>query len=191
MSLKSIFDGVYVDQLIQKNDRGEIVVYPHGMLGRGYVLPPEREDEYRRRVRRMMAVSIFIGFGAAMLILRAIEAEGSVSPFGWVAVIAVAGLLLAGMIHYQSRIVIGLQPSADPRPSVATWMRRGRRARATWTCWFNVIVGSLMAIASVAAIVIGMHSGENVVIVSGVLLLLLSLFAVWDGVMGLQERRHP
>jgi hypothetical protein len=39
MGLKSIFDGLYVNQLIQKNERDETIIYPHGMMGRGYVLP--------------------------------------------------------------------------------------------------------------------------------------------------------
>ncbi|CAN0467369.1 unnamed protein product, partial [Phaeothamnion confervicola] len=38
MNLIRIFDGLYVDQLFQKNERGEAIYYPFGLMGRGYLL---------------------------------------------------------------------------------------------------------------------------------------------------------
>ena len=46
--LTGIFDDIYVKQLFQKNERGETVFYPFGLIGRGYLLPKEREADVRQ-----------------------------------------------------------------------------------------------------------------------------------------------
>jgi hypothetical protein len=114
MGLKSIFDGLYVNQLIQKNERDETIIYPHGMIGRGYVLPAEREAQVRDRLRLTMLVALVIGIGFGMTVMRMLDAEPDVSPLIWGAISASAVLLFSSLIYSQSRLATGLQPVAGP-----------------------------------------------------------------------------
>jgi amino acid transporter len=188
MGIRGIFDGIYVDQLIQKNERGELVVYPHGMFGAGYMLPAELEPTMRRRVRTMMFISIVIGTVFAMLVMRV--ADASVTPLGWVVIAGIGGALIAGIIYYQRGLASGLQPVSGPQPSVGEWLRRGRQSRATWTYWFSAVLGLIMAPLSVAGIAAGFIDADLLVTVCSLFLLAVSLLAIWDGILGINERRE-
>ena len=131
MGLIGIFDGLYVDQLIQKNDRGEFVLYPHGLMGRGYLLPAEREPAIRQRLRLTMLLSLIVGTMYGLFALRVVESNQVVSLFGWMLVIAIAVLLVGGIIFYQSRLADGLEQVSGPRPSTGEWLRRGRAGRSS------------------------------------------------------------
>jgi hypothetical protein len=184
MGLKSIFDGLYVNQLIQKNERDETIIYPHGMMGRGYVLPAEREAQVRDRLRLTMLVALVIGIGFGMTVMRMLDAEPDVSPLIWGAISASAVLLFSGLIYYQSRLATGLQPVVGPRPSLREWLRRGHQARPAWTYWFSLFAGVFLLTAAAAAIA----SGTGVlVLASGVFLLLIGGLGAVDGVLGLKE----
>ncbi|MEI9898816.1 MAG: hypothetical protein WDN31_00340 [Hyphomicrobium sp.] len=189
MGLKSIIDGLYVDQLIQKNDNGSFVIYPHGMLGRGYLLPADREPQMRQRVRTMMLVSVIMSVTFAIVISRLADQQHAVSPLGWAINAGIGALLLAGIVLYQRRLAAGLRPAAGPRPSVGEWLRRGRRSRPAWTCWFSTILGAFMALLSALAIGVGIGGTDILVTVSGIIMLAVSVFAAWDGILGLKERR--
>lgn len=188
MGLKNIFDGLYVDQLIQKNERGEIVIYPYGMMGGGYVLPAEREPAMRRRMRLTMLVALILGLVLGVLVLRVAQSENGISPLYWLALIGIGAPLLAAMIYYQRRLAVGLEPVAGPRPSAGEWLRRGRRARPAWTYWLNAVVGVLLVLLAMPVIALGPAQGDMVVTGSGVFLLLLGGLGVWDGTLGLMER---
>ncbi len=190
MGLKSIFDGIYVDQLIQKNERGEFVIYPYGIMGGGYVLPAEREPAMRRRMRLTMLVALILGTTLGVLLMRVVQSENAVSPFAWLALVGIGAPLLFAMIYHQRRLAVGLEPAAGPRPSAREWLRGGRRARPSWTYWFSTIVGLLLALLSMGAIGVGIADGDGVVIASGIFLLAISVFSAWDGLLGLNERRR-
>lgn len=189
MGLKSIFDGLYVDQLIRKDERGAFVIYPHGLLGRGYVLPAEKEPAVRQRLRTVMLGSIIVSVAFAMFISRVIAPTNDVGALGWGIIAALGAILLAGIITFQRRLAVGLEPVPGPRPSLREWMRRGRQSRPIWTYWFCVVCGALLGLISAAAIGVGIADGDALVIGSSVFLLLVSALAAWDGVRGLSERR--
>lgn len=189
MGLRSIFDGIYVDQLIQKNDQGDFTVYPYGIMGRGYALPADREPRMRQRVRTLMLVSIVAGVMFAMAISRIAGAQNAVSPLGWAAIVAIVAALFASLIYYQRRLAHGLQPAPGPRPSVGEWLRRGRQSRPTWTYWFGVVVGLFLGLLSVLAIGVGAADGDALVIACSIFLLAISILAIWDGLLGLKDRR--
>lgn len=189
MGLRSIFDGIYVDQLIQKNDQGDFTVYPYGIMGRGYVLPADREPHMRQRLRRLMLVSVVAGVVFAMAISRIAGLENAVSPLGWAAIIAIGAALFASLIYYQRRLARGLQHAPGPRPSVGEWLRRGRQSRPTWTYRFGVVAGLFLGLLSVLALGVGAVDGDALVIACSVFLLAISILAIWDGLLGLKDRR--
>ncbi len=187
MGLKSIFDGLYVDQLIRKEDSGAFVVYPHGMLGRGYALPAEREPAMRRRLRAVMLVALVIPISCSVLLTR-IAAEGALSTLDWLMVAASGVLLLSAISYWQSRIVAGLVPAAGQRMSKREWLRRGRQSRPGWTLWFSAILGGFLAVTATATIIVGVTDQDWLAALSGLFLLIVGTALGVDGVVGMIER---
>jgi hypothetical protein len=183
-----IFDGLYVDQLFQKNERGETVFYPHGLLGRGYLLPAEREIGIRQRMRLLMLVALVIGISFGLLALRIIEGSGTLPLMGWL----VAGcgfVLLLGLIaFFQSRLAAGLEPVSTPPPSMREFLKRGRLARASWTYWVCVVLGLVSLLLAGAGFALGLAEDGLLGFASGVFFLLVGAALTWDGVLGLIER---
>lgn len=188
MGLKSIFDGLYVDQLIQKNERGEFIVYPSGMIGRGYRLPPEHESTIRQRLRMLMLISLIAGTSFGIFLLRIVQSPSPMSPLGWVLIAGLAVLLFGAIFYAQSRLTAGLEPVAGPRPSPRQWLRGARAMRPAWTYWLCVIGGGLLALAAIAAIVVGITDGDWLVTASGAFLLAISVLCGVDGVLALRQR---
>lgn len=153
MGIKSIFDGLYVDQLFQKDERGQTVFYPHGLMGRGYRLPADREARVRRSMRRLLLVALVLGISFGLLVLRIMHTPGEVPPAIWLVGGGAFVLLLGLVAHLQARLALGLEPVSGPRPSVGEWLRAGRRVRALWTHWACIglgLFGLLMAGAGFA-----------------------------------------
>lgn len=183
-----IFDGLYVDQLFQKNERGETVFYPHGLLGRGYLLPAEREAGIRRRMRLIMLLALVIGISFGLLVVRLIEEAGTLPLTGWL--IAGGGfVLLLGLIAFsQSRLAAGLEPVSTQSPSMREFLRRGRAARASWTYWASIVLGLVSLLFAGAGFAFGLAEDGLAGFASGAFFLLVGSMLTWDGVLGLIER---
>lgn len=188
MGIRSIFDGLYVDQLFQKDERGETVFYPHGLMGRGYRLSAEREPCVRRSMRRLMAVSLVVGISFGLLAWRAIGMSEAAQPMSWMIGIG-AFVLLIGLVAYlQSRLAEGLEPVSGPRPSIGEWLRAGRRVRALWTHWACIGLGLFGLLMAGAGFALGLADGDPWGFASGGFMLLVGAALTWDGVLGLIER---
>lgn len=188
MGFMRIFDGLYVDQLFQKNERGEIVFYPSGLLGRGYLLPAEREARMRQSMRRLMGFSLATGIGFAAVGFR-VAAGSGFDPLTVLAV-AVAFVLLLGLISIlQLRLAHNLKPVAERVPT-REWLRRGRQARQAWTYGASVGLGVLLLLLAGSGLALGVWDGGLLAIGGGAFLLVVGALLTWDGVMGLIERSH-
>jgi hypothetical protein len=188
MGIKSIFDGLYVDQLFQKNERGETVFYPFGLMGGGYRLPVEREGDVRQSMRRLMLVSLVVGISFGLLALRMVEQPAPTPLMGWLIGGGVFALLLGVIVHFQSRLAKGLEPAVGPRPSARAWLRSGRAARALWTHWTCVGLGLFALLMAGAGFAFGLADGDPWGFASGAFMLLVGAALTWDGVLGLIER---
>jgi hypothetical protein len=125
-----IFDGLYIDQLFQRNERGETVYYPFGLMGRGYLLPAARVESVKRATRWLMILSLAIGIGFAFGVAPRVVQGSALDPLRIVLAGAAFAMLVAVITSLQSRLVMGLEPVAAQRIRAAEWLRRGRRARA-------------------------------------------------------------
>jgi hypothetical protein len=183
-----IFDGLYVDQLFQKNERGETVFYPHGLLGRGYLLPAEREASIRQRMRLIMLVALVIGISFGFVAVRMIEWTGTLPLTGWL----VAGggfVLLLGLIaFFQTKLAAGLEPVSTPPPSVREFLRRGRQARASWTYWVSIVLGLVSLLLAGGGFAVGVAEDGLLGFAAALFFLLVGAMLTWDGVLGLIER---
>jgi hypothetical protein len=188
MSVKSIFDGLYLDQLFQKNERGETVFYPHGLMGRGYLLPAEREDGVRNRMRLLMIVALVGGGSLGLLLLRIVNSAGTVQPVGWLIGGGLFALFIGALVPFQSRLAQGLTPVEGPRPSALEWLKAGRAARSRWTHWACLGLGAFSLLMAIAGFAFGYADGDQWAFASGGFMLLVGTALTWDGALGLVER---
>jgi hypothetical protein len=183
-----IFDGLYVDQLFQKNERGETVFYPHGLLGRGYLLPAAREAGIRQRMRLIMLMALAIGISFGFWAVRIIGEAGTLPLTGWLVAGGGFVLLLGLLALSQSRLAAGLEPVSTPPPSMREFLRRGRLARASWTYWVCILLGLVSLLLAGAGFALGLAEDGLMGFASGAFFLLVGAMLTWDGVLGLIER---
>jgi hypothetical protein len=158
--LTGIFDDIYVKQLFQKNERGETVFYPFGLIGRGYLLPKEREADVRQATRLLTLASLIASISLGLLVTRVSGSAHSVSLGGWLALGAIFSAILAATIYFQFRLAAGLE-SAGERVAAGEWLRRGRQARAAWTYWASVIAGIFFLLLAIAGAALGIADGMD------------------------------
>jgi hypothetical protein len=118
MSVTSIFDALFVDQLFRTNERGETVFYPNGAVARGYLVPAEREASVRSGVRRLALIALVGAIVFGVLLPRMIEAGWGITlPLGWfIGYVAVATVIGVGAVIYAlSRLTEGLAPAPARR----------------------------------------------------------------------------
>jgi hypothetical protein len=118
MSVTSIFDALFVNQLFRTNERGETVFYPNGAVARGYLVPPAREASVRSGVRRLALIALVGALVFGVLLPRMIEAwMGMTIPLGWfIGYVVVATVIGVGAVIYAlSRLTEGLEPAPARR----------------------------------------------------------------------------
>lgn len=184
--MKSLVDGLYVDQLFQKTESGDTVYYPYGLIGPGYLLSAEREAELRGATRSLMLVSLILGAAFGLLALRIMDSPGAVTPVGWLVLGGLLGGLIGFVLFLQRRLVRGLARAPGPRPSLRDWLKRARGARPKWALVVFIVLGVLCVVLSAG----GLHVGDVEGVLSGLVLLLIGGLLLWDGVQGLIERSH-
>jgi len=182
--ITGIFDGLYVDQLFHKNERGETIYYPFGLMGRGYLLPSDREAQVRRATRRLTFFSLAAVVGFAFFSNFAFS-----QGIAQVAASVLAFLAIVGTtVYFQSHLASGLEPASGSRPSYGEWFRAGRAARPPWTHRVAVGMGLLSLLFAVAGFAMGFSEGAAAGYICGVFFLLVGAPLTWDGVLGLRER---
>jgi hypothetical protein len=187
-SLTGIFDDIYVKQLFQKNERGETVFYPFGLIGRGYLLPKDREADLRRATRLLTLASLIVSISLGLLAARVSGSTHSLPLSGWLALGVIFAAILAVTIYLEFRLAAGLE-SAGERIAAGEWLRRGRRARAAWTYWGSVVAGIFFLLFAIAGVALGIADRDGSALIGAAFFLLLGGFATWDGSCGLIERQ--
>ncbi len=85
-------------------------------MGRGYLLPVEREAEMRRSMRWLMAFSLLLGGGFGVVLLRMVTPVEAVPLATWLIGGAAFAAGLAVIVYLQSRMSRGLEPMQGPAP---------------------------------------------------------------------------
>ncbi len=114
MSVTSIFDALFVNQLFRTNVRGETVFYPNGAGARGYLVPAEREASVRSGVRRLALIALVGAIVLAVVLPRTLEAwMGVTIPLGWFIGYALVATVIGvgAIIHALSRLTERLAPA--------------------------------------------------------------------------------
>ncbi len=189
MGLIKVFDALYVDQLIQKNERGEAVVYPYGLAGSGYVLPEDRVGAVRTSMRRQMLAAIAIGFYTAVVAASIFAADGHVSLWTGLGV-AAATLGFAGILYMQRRLATGLkQQVIQQRPSIGVFMRNARMARPLWSLWGELVLGVIVVAFGLPDLITALQTSDYTGVGQNLFILAVGGYILWDGALGVIQRR--
>jgi hypothetical protein len=184
--LVRIFDGIYVSQLFQTNERGETIFYPFGLWGKGYVVPPDRIDSLKHTARLRTFFWVLAGTVCAYLFVGASDAK--ISTTSWSAIAPIAVLMIAVSMYTQFRMAAGLDPTAE-HVSFVERLRRGRKSRPYWSFWVSIVSGSLCIF--LGAVAVGLNAFDNnvVTIMASAFLVFIGILGTWDGFLGLSEVR--
>ncbi len=115
------------------DDLGQVLFFPWGFLGRGYVLPTAREaDRLKRTLVRVYAVVLLVVIGLVMF-----------API-WVAF----ALLVPYTVLYAlcvRRVTKDLRPAEDRLTLNESYANQAQR-HSTWVLWL-LLIGSLLLVA--------------------------------------------
>lgn len=186
--MSNIFDGLYVDQLFHKNERGETIFYPFGLMGRGYLLPVEREAGMRRSMRWLMMISLLFGGLFGVIVLRMLAPVEAVPLLTWLIAGGAFAAGLGAIAYAQSRMSRGLEPMQGPAPTAGEWFRRGRAARAPWTHRVCLGLGLFSLLLAVGGFSLGIADGDWTSLAAGLFMLAVGALLTWDGALGLKAR---
>ncbi|MEI9899470.1 MAG: hypothetical protein WDN31_04275 [Hyphomicrobium sp.] len=171
----------YVDQVVQTNEQGEIIVYPYGLFGRGYLLPAGEEQTFRDRLSKATYQSLTMASAFGLPVAYATR----VGYISWPVQAAIWSAILAGILYSQWQLAAGLQPAPNQVP-IGERLRRARQARPPWTYWYTIGFGLFLVPLGVGTAAIA--NGNWLVIPGSVMMMVLGVYGVIDGVLGLIER---
>ncbi|MGE4247640.1 MAG: hypothetical protein AB7E66_16725 [Parvibaculaceae bacterium] len=112
--MMAIYDALFINQLLGKGEGGETIYYPNGTKARGYVVPPEREGEVRRRLRLLSFLAVFNAVGLVILVRIIEKLLGAEIPLPWFIAGAVVVVVALGalFIRAMASVASGLEPVA-------------------------------------------------------------------------------
>jgi hypothetical protein len=183
-SLLRAFDGVFVDPVFQKNDHGETIFYPFGLLGQGYLAPEDRLAGLRQAARGLWIFTLVATISLVPL-SRKMDIPGAV---GWLIYACAFALLIGVIVHLQARLAAGLKPTQSPRPSAGLRLRRARAARPPWSHWVLFLIGAFNLLLAGTGLTLGISDSDLVTIALAALWLLVGAALTLDGVLGLIEQ---
>lgn len=182
MSLQNVLTA----PLFKRDPNDRLVMFPNGVLGRGYLVPDAGQEMRLRRT--LMWVIISAGLLGGVFSQVAMMAFGS--PADWpLAVWAAALLALAALTGafrlVANRLAQGLEPSEMRLGAREAWMRQAE-AMPRWYLWTLAVGGGLMVAGSVMWMVTAQGLIEQLLGLLG-----LALFGgiVLQAVLGLKRPR--
>ena len=143
----------------------------------------------RSKLRNLMLVSLAVGLFGAIAFVPLLAIDGSVPVVTWV---GAAGVVLAfgAIIYIQRHLADGLQPNATARPSAGVFMRNARRSRPLWSLWLEAVLGVLVLVPSAKDIALALGTASYADLYLNFSMAVLGAYLLWDGGMGILERRR-
>ena len=141
----------------KRNKSGQIVFYPWGIAGRGYVIPDEAtEARVRKFVRSSMQLSIPAIIGAQVVSGPAL----SLSIF--------AGFVL--WFAFRVRTLVGSFPLSPERLTLKEHAATSAKAYGKPTLWFLLTCSVIMLAAALFLVFVGRSIGDRMIALACILL---------------------
>jgi len=173
-------------QLFKLDESGRRLVFPNGVLGRGYVLPDEAaEARLRRALMWIMIGAIVIGVAVSQIIVLALGDPGQWPSAAWAGIGAALVAIALGYRAIVGRLVRGLA-STSARLSMLEAIERQAKALPRWYLWFMAGTGVLLGLGSIGMALSAGSTPERLMGVAGALLFAMVLL---QAVYGLSRGR--
>ena len=163
--------GEFIDISFKKDEKGRTIFYPWGIFGRGYILPDDKKDIIRKKLKRSYQVFL------TLVILTEIFVSS------WVSIFFV--LLLVGVLAiFNKRLVRGLEISpvkltvSDTRSTLV-------HSQSLITTWFLEICSLLFVLAGIFILVISPN--EWFIAILSISLFGFSAYILWDIIKAKKE----
>ena len=172
--------------LFTRNEAGQTVMYPNGVLGRGYILPSAETEQRMRRILMWMIIAAGVAGG--------LGGQGMFAYFGrpadwpmhaWVAALIAFAALGAAYRLIAARLAQGLAP-VEARLTVLDALKRQSEAMPRWYLVFLAIFSPIMAMGAAHGIAMGPATSMRVL--SGIGLVLFGTTTV-QAIYGLTRRQ--
>jgi hypothetical protein len=182
--MMSFIDGMTAHMFRKDAETGRTVFFPHGAVGRGYLIPDNvAEQRVRRFMRWMMIIALAIPIlGVQVLILM----YGP--PMDWpmsVTTGAIGVVAAFTLINYLAirRLVSGFQPT-EQRLTFSEAVRTQSRGLPRWYLKTMVVVGPLLMVGTIMVLA---NADTMMDRIWGLLGLLLFSFSTTQAVTGLRS----
>jgi hypothetical protein len=173
--------------LFTRNEAGQTVMYPNGVLGRGYILPNAETEQRMRRILLWMIIAAGVAGG--------LGGQGMFMYFGrpadwpmhaWVSALIALGVFAAAYRLIAGRLAQGLAP-VDARLGVLEALKRQSEAMPRWYLLFLAIFSPIMAVGSAHGIVMGPTTSMRLLSCVGAVLFATT---TTQAIYGLTRRRQ-
>jgi FtsH-binding integral membrane protein len=140
--------GILTAALFQRDEDGRTVMFPNGVMGRGYVVPDAATEQKMRRALMWLQVcsGLFGGIGVEIMMVLFGHLK-SWPPMIWAIALASLVVLVTGQRAAVKRLTRDMTP-ASQRLRVVESLKRQAEAMPRWFLGFNVVIAALMIIGS-------------------------------------------
>jgi hypothetical protein len=144
MSMQSVLTAA----LFKRDADGRIVMFPNGVMGRGYLVPDAAtENKMRRALTRLQIGSGLlggIGMGIMMVLFGHVKTW---TPMAWAMAFAWLVVVVTGQRIAVKRLTRAMSPTSQ-RLRVVESLKTQAQAMPRWLLGFNVVIAALMIVGS-------------------------------------------
>jgi Na+-translocating ferredoxin:NAD+ oxidoreductase RnfD subunit len=132
------FDGLAASSF-KKDDKGNTLFFPWGILGKGYLLPEDRKDDIRRSLKRHMMLVVPLAIACSM--------------FTWIGLLVALPLYYVSYAFWVNRLIKGL-PTSTEKLTFADSTTGAAQAHNTITLWLLEIGSLLFVLAGIYVLIV-------------------------------------
>ena len=172
--------------LFERTADGQTIMYPNGVVGRGYIIPDKETEQRMRGILMWLVLTAGIIGGVGVAGLQAYFGAPLDWPAAvWLGALAVMALVAAGYRVLAGRLAHGLTP-VDARLGLVHALKKQARAMPRWYLISLAIFSPLMAASSLYGLVVGPTAGARAL---GFVGLVLFASTTAQSVYGLRQPR--
>jgi hypothetical protein len=164
------FDGL-TDSSFKRDEKGHTIFYPWGILGKGYILPEDKKESFRTKIKRFLQISLPL---AILITITRL----------WVLLVII---LLVSILWYTiwiKKITKDLILSSY-KQTLSESTRNSARSHNLKTLWFLAISSLLFVVASIFIIISAPEKWT--IAIPGIIFFGFGLYVFWKMVKAKKE----
>jgi hypothetical protein len=132
------FDGL-TDASFKTDEKGNTIFYPWGILGKGYILPEDKKESFRTKIKRFLQISLPLAILITILKL-------------WALLLIILPVFILGYTIWMNKITKNLMLSSN-KLTLSESTRNSARSHNLTTLWILAASSLLFVAASIFIII--------------------------------------